>query len=390
LTFSYPNDHKFTRPDGLLSGVDKNLLQNDILTTDSALDYPPNPKRDFRSLADRREGFIQWYVGELLSDMDPAFPTLIEIFDRYELSLEQRLWVSFLYAHFYENASVFLVSQEFPELEKIDMGRMQRWHDKNWQHLQYQTDRRWFKGHLVEQTASYKQLIGDQTQFKFFQNLMVEDPKQSFRNVWAGLLKVKGMGRHSVYAWVETLIRCVGLPLECDSFFMAEAESSRNGLCYALGRDDLLTKHDKKLATGEAISSLEIKWLEQELETLMHEMKGRFPNLPVDYMYMETACCSIKGGFRGKRYVGYYLDRMAKEIHRGEETMAVISQGIDWSTLWQIRSEIFMWEFLGERQTNKPWLDIRKELLPLLKEKGYIVNLGPLKKRGLLDTPCCL
>lgn len=394
LRFTYPDDHKFKRPEGLMSGVDKALLKNDINLSDSSLDYPSNPARDFRSQADRREGFIQYYAAEMLSDIDPSFPTINEIFDRYELSLEQQYWMAFLYAVFYENASIFLVQQEFPELEKIDMARLERWHAKNWRLLQYQTDRRWNRGHFVEMVQSYKDLIGEQTQHQFFSKMIVTtngkvDTTRSFRNIWDKLHKVHKMGRHSVYAWTETLIRCLGLPIECDSFFMAEAESSRNGLCYALYREDLLTHHDKK-SDGTRISKAEIKWLEDELETLMTELRNRFDFLPVDYMYVETVCCSYKGLFKGRRYLGYYLDRMAMEVDRGRTKMAEISKGIDWQTLWQIRSEIFMHEYLGELHTPA-WLDIRwDDCCEVFEKTGRLIHFGPLVKRGLVEVDACL
>jgi len=397
LHFDHPDDHKFKRPDGLLSGVDKTLLHNEIVLSDRSLDYPSNPARDFRTPKDRREGFLQYYAAEMLTDIDPAFPTMNEIFDRYELSLEQQYWMAFLYAVFYENASVFLVQQEFPELEKIDMGRLERWHQKNWKLLQYQTDRRWNRGHFVEMVASYKKLIGNQTQHQFFQKLLKfsyqngygkTHAQATFHNVWDTLMTVHKMGRHSVYAWTETLIRCLGLPMECDSFFMAEAESSRNGLCYALSREDLLTHHDKK-ANGKRISAAEIKWLEGELETLMLELRQRWPKLPVDYMFVETVCCSYKGLFKGRRYLGYYLDRMAKEVRRGQTKMAEISKGIDWQTLWQIRSEIFFHEMLGELQTP-PWLDIRKDECEVFLNTGHLINFGPIVKRGIVELDACL
>src|SRR5437868_14597952 len=111
---------------------------------------------------------------------------------------------------------------------------------------------------------------------------MVENnPTQTFRNVWDQLMNVHKMGRHSVYAWTETLIRCLGFPMECDSFFMAEAESSRNGLCYAIGRDDLLTKHHKKATDGSRISNGEISYLESELGILMEQIRVRYPGVPV-------------------------------------------------------------------------------------------------------------
>jgi hypothetical protein len=382
IPFTYPEDQKFTPPHGLRSGIDNGLLRKDIVC-DLHLELPPNSAIDFRK--ERREGFCQYYAAQVLTDIDPAFPTISELFDRYELSLEQRLWVAFLYAHFYENASVFLVMQEFPELEKIDIGRLERWHAQHWRTLQYQTDRRWNRGHLVEMVQSYKDLIGNQTQFEFFRNLVVDgDPKQSFRNVWNALLKVHKMGRHSVYAWTETLIRCVGLPLECDSFFMAEAESSRNGLCYAMGRDDLLTKQEKKLSDGTALSKAEIAYLEAELERLMDEIRLRYPHVPVDHMRMETSCCAYKGLHERRRYLGYYLDRMAMEIRRGETKMAAISRGVDWSTLWQIRKEIFLPEYLGELQ-SPPWYDIRDELCKVFMDTGQIIGMEPLKRRGLVE-----
>lgn len=388
MSFRYPDDHKYTRPSGLNAGVDKKLLRHDTTAPALRLDFPPDTARDFRKA--RRDGFILWYAAQVLTDIDPAFPTLDEIFDRYELSLEQQYWVAFLYAVFYENATVFLVMQEFPELEKVDVGRVQRWHEKNWTLLQYQTDRRWNKGHLVEMVKSYKELVGNQTQHQFFSALMVPyDPTASFNNCWAELHKVYKMGRHSVYAWTETLMRCLGLPIRCPSFYMDIAESSRNGLCYALDRDDLVTKHDKKLSDGARISKAEIAYLEGELDRLMADIHVCFPKIPVDYMYLETATCSYKGLHRRRRYLGYYLDRMAKEIRRGETKMAAISTGVDWDTLWQIRSEVFLPEFLGELQTT-PWLDIRHELCEVFLNTGQLIHLGPLTKRGLINIASCL
>jgi hypothetical protein len=388
MSFRYPDDHKYTRPVGLNAGVDKKLLPTDARAPAAYLGLSPPMAIDFRKA--RRDGFILWYAAQVLTDIDPAFPTLDEIFDRYELSLKQQYWVAFLYAVFYENATVFLVMQEFPELEKVDVGRVQRWHEKNWTLLQYQTDRRWNKGHLVEMVKSYKELIGNQTQHQFFSALMVPyDPTASFNNCWAELHKVYKMGRHSVYAWTETLMRCLGLPIRCPSFYMDIAESSRNGLCYALDRDDLVTKHDKKLSDGARISKAEIAYLEGELDRLMADIHVCFPKIPVDYMYLETATCSYKGLHRRRRYLGYYLDRMAKEIRRGETKMAAISTGVNWDTLWQIRAEVFIPEFLGVRQMP-PWLDIRHELCEVFLNTGQLINLAPLKKRGLINIASCL
>jgi uncharacterized protein with HEPN domain len=150
-----------------------------------------------------------------------------------------------------------------------------------------------------------------------------------------------------------------------------------------------VTKHDKKPSDGTRISKAEIKYLEEELETLMADLRQAYPHIPVDYMYVETATCAYKGMHRQRRYLGYYLDRMAAEIRRGEKDMAAISQGVDWNTLWQIRSDIFIHEYLGERQ-SPPWYAIRQELNGVFMDAGYIIGTGPLKKRGLLASSACL
>jgi Alpha-glutamyl/putrescinyl thymine pyrophosphorylase clade 2/Glutamine amidotransferase domain len=385
MSFSHPEAPKLCLPQHWSFASDQTVLQNQHAKADLGTEPALNPAIDFR--IDRREGFIQYYAAMLAAqDVDPSFPTMSEIFSRYELSLEQRYLVSFYYAVFYENATVFLMLQEFPELEKIDVGRLKRWHDKNWKLLQYQVDRKWNKGHLVEQVVSYKDLIGSQTQHQFFSRLIVPgDPVTSFNNCWRELNKVHRMGRHSVYAWTETLIRCVGLPIQCPSFYMSEAESSRNGLCYAIGRDDLVTKHDKKLTDGERISDAEIAYLDAQLEDLMSEIRNRYPSIPVDYMLAETVCCAYKGLHRSRRYLGYYLDRMAMEIRRGESKMEAISRGVDWETLWQIRMDILPHEYLGELQ-NPPWYDIRDELCSVFLDTGKLINLEQLMRCGLIGT----
>lgn len=215
------------------------------------------------------------------------------------------------------------------------------------------------------------------------------DATTSFTNCWTELHKVYKMGRHSVYAWTETLMRCLGLPIRCPSFYMGIAESSRNGLCYAVDRDDLVTKHDKKLSNGAHISKAEIAYLEGELDSLMADIHDCYPGIPVDYMLMETACCAYKGLHRRRRYLGYYLDRMAMEIRGAETRMSSISQGVDWDTMWEIRRDVFINDYLGERQ-KPPWFGIRHTLCDVFMDTGHITGLGPLKKRALIDIAACV
>jgi hypothetical protein len=76
---------------------------------------------------------------------------------------------------------------------------------------------------------------------------------------------------------------------------------------------------------------------------------------------------------------------MAKEIRRGETKMAAISRGVDWATLWGIRSDVFLHDYLGELQ-NPPWHDIRKKLCDVFMDTGQIIGMEPLRKRGLIEA----
>ena len=49
----------------------------------------------------------------------------------------------------------------------------------------------------------------------------------------------------------------------------------------------------------------------------------------------------------GKRYIGYYIERMKKEIEKIQEN---IPDGIAWEVLWQFREETFPNEYLTEKK----------------------------------------
>ena len=50
-------------------------------------------------------------------DIDPAYPMLKYICDRFELNIEQRCWIAFLYGCTYCGPTVFYIYNEFPDFE---------------------------------------------------------------------------------------------------------------------------------------------------------------------------------------------------------------------------------------------------------------------------------
>ena len=287
-----------------------------------------------------RTEFLKFYSDMTKArDIDPAFPVINELFRRYELSLEQRYWVAFIYTMFYHNATTFLFMQEFPELEKVDIGRLTRWYAANGPHLQFQKDRKAIRcaRSLVTVVDAYKRMIGGNTQHEFFMPYAVS---RDTARLWKTLNSVPYIGRHAALAWWETLVRCVELPLgdpdPQELIFHPSAESSYTGLIYA---------------TGLAKPTL------TDLDSLLTEADG-----PRDYMYAETVLCAFKKLVQQNMYIGYYIDRMSEEIRTGgEDRMSKISKGVDWNVLWDIRKTVFPHEYLGEL-APRPWYGWRKEL----------------------------
>lgn len=325
-----------------------------------------------------RESFKQYCVAAISTwEIDPNYPLMNYLFRRYELSKSQEYWACYLYGVFYHPGSVFYVMQEFPEFEKVELGRLSRWHKANWKQLRYNTDRKYEKGHFVEMFESYRDLIGKQTvtaQDEFFAPLLGPDPVENFHRVTEQLRKLWHFGRYSVYIYTECLHRCMGMPMKADTIFLKEADSPRAGLCYVLSKADW---------AKAALNKEQWDYLVREAETLMQEIQQEYPLLGMDHWFMESCLCAYKGFFRPTkgRYLPYYLDRMYDEITQLEPLS--MTSGVDWNVLKQFRRENIIPEYLGELATP-PRHAVKKEFEHILRDTGKMIGLHPIIQRGLL------
>jgi hypothetical protein len=332
----------------------------------------PEPKqtehvtRDIDYRIYRRQSFLDYYVSLIVSwDVDPAYPLMKYIIDRYELSREQQYWMMWLYGVFYHVASVHWVMQEFPDFELVDVDRLERWHAKHWRLLQYETDRRHEKGLFVDRFKSYKSWVGEGTQEDKFVGLL--DPNgdiyESYRRVNKSLNQLRGFGRYALFYYTEALARCVGLPIMCDHTPLKDCDSSRNGLCHAIKREDLVDCKN--------LSKAELAFLHKEELELMDEIKALNPSIPVDFWFMETVECAYKGLFRRRRYIGYYIDRLYEEIVSIEHKDTYgATEGVCWLPLEDFREEM-----LGRKYVNQN--GINQEHLHQMIDQGELVLLHP-------------
>lgn len=275
-----------------------------------------------------------------VGDIDPSYEMLRYICKRFELNVEQRYWLAFLYATCYCGPTVYYIYNEFPDYENVDIGRLERWWSANRSKLLFQTDRQWVRSRnqFCEMFLSYKKWLGGLTQQQKFYSLKTSNPYETYGEVWKEASKVYQMGRFALFLWLEAIHVVTEFPMKPKFMDLKEAESCRNGVAFAIGREDLML-HGKE---GK-LSPQEMFFLQQKYEQIVQRLiKEDQRN---DVWNTETTLCAYKKYMLGKRYIGFYLNRQCEEI---EKMQANVTSGVDWSVLWDYRRETYAHNYLRE------------------------------------------
>lgn len=271
-----------------------------------------------------------------IGDVDPAYPMMDYLCNRFELNTEQRYWLAFLYSLTYCGPTAYAIYNRFPDYETVSEWAVGRWWSQMRLKLLFQSDRRWIKSNNLFPVAisAYKALIGKGPQADFFNGKLKGDRYESYRSVSRSLATLPGYGRFALFIYTEALGVVCSLPIEPKQLDLRDAESSRNGVAFAIGRKDLVTG---KAGNGRhAISASEIGFLQKRLVELVYDFRIRYPNTRADIWNMETTLCAFHKHKKGQRYVGYYLDRQHAEIAKMQ---SLIREGVCWDPLWDYRRE---------------------------------------------------
>ena len=256
-------------------------------------------------------------------DIDPSVTCLTYLADRYELNTEQRYWIAFLYGTCYSATTTFYMYNEFPDYELVDVNRLNQWWKQNKHNLIFQTDRLRIKSNnqFIDSFVSYRNLCKGSQQ-RYFNS-------RSSDEIYNKILAIKYFGRFTLFNYLDVLNQVTDITLKPRYLNMMEAESCRNGLAFAIGREDLI----KEKLTGN-----EARLLHNEFIKTMRSHKGNI-------FQVETTLCAYKKYRYGKRYVGYYIDRMYNEIKTMESR---VTEGVAWEVLWQFRDETYDKKYLSE------------------------------------------
>jgi len=197
---------------------------------------------DYRLKENRKEAFLYWcYWSIQYKDCDPALWLLNYLFDRYEHNIEQKYWIAWIYGTTYHLPTAWIIWNEFPDFELVDLDRLKDWNNKNYKRLRYQTDTKYNKGFLPQQFESYRNFINNKTQREVFNSF-----KSNYTLLNNTIIKhLYKFGRYSTWFYMQTLKDCVGLnviPNDLKLLDKSGSKSHRNGLCFALGKDECVNK----------------------------------------------------------------------------------------------------------------------------------------------------
>jgi hypothetical protein len=290
---------------------------------------------DYRLLENRREGFLQWWVSSAAAlDIDPSMWMMRYLNERFEHSIEEKLWFAWLF-HTYYLPTSWAFKQEFPDEELASVERFDSFVAENYSRIRHERDCKWSRGHLATMYASYHQFIGSSSQQDKFTRLCQGSLEDNFWTLWNIVIKnFFKFGRYTTFFYLQTLKATCDLPIECPSLFLDDysgSKSHRNGLCLAAGKDDWV---------NQRLTAQEYEWLGGFGSDLSSEAQSRWPEFTKDFdnFSLETVLCSYKKVFRTSngRYINYYNDRVAEQIHKAEGDGWY---GIEWQVLHQCRAE---------------------------------------------------
>lgn len=152
-------------------------------------------------------------------------------------------------------------------------------------------------------------------------------------------------GRFTMFNYTELLHHLCGVAIT-PILDLREAESSRNGLCIAVGMESAYTGRHGRALSDETIRAL---------TSALYHIVARVSRLAINPRHktlwsIETTLCAFKKHvLNNSRWVGYYIDRQRKEIAKLQSlTGKAAGGGVSWLPLWQFRAETYHRKYLNE------------------------------------------
>lgn len=301
---------------------------------------------DFRKPEHRREVFLRFYEFHLKYRAHPGcvyfvMPHLYKIF---KWDRESRLWFAFLNGNTQNPVTSWIIFKQFPSLAKLNIADLDKWFNREFKRLAFDTDRRHQKSDFMDSVRCYQKLThGEQEEF-FGGFVNTEDQHENFRKAWEVVRnQFYSFGRLASFSYLEYL-RIMRVNLDCDQLFLEDikgSQSHRNGLAKVLGRDDLDWHDSNPTGFAGKYAPEMLAWLNKEASILLDEARQRVAGksyaYDVSYFTLESTFCTYKSWHRpNRRYPGVYLDMFHDRIKKAEATWPEE----DFSLFWDARKTL--------------------------------------------------
>lgn len=285
--------------------------------------YLVDPDVDYREPEHRLHGFLAY--SEAMYDTEELHQQLRlmnwAIDQDQGGDIEAKLWLAFLWGACYNAITPWVMLQRYKAVP-MDEDEFTRWYNATFELHRFDTDCRYRKAKMLACVASYRKWLGGKTQAERFGNLFRLKGNRAQALQTVGAESIFTFGRLAIWNWIEALevVTDGEHGLDVSNFQLADiagSESNRNGVAYAISRDELVTHHGKK-HDGRAIRSREAGFLEKQAADIFDRLKGDVgQSRHVTRLNAETCFCWYKKMLSrptNSRYLGWDGDRTYDEL----------------------------------------------------------------------------
>jgi len=333
---------------------------------------------DFRLPQFREEVFLKFYEFHLEFYSHPGcvYYLMPHLWIELEMNEEQKLWLAYLNGVTQNLCTSYIIFKNFPNYDEVNLvSKLEKWHSVNWRKLDYDTDRRYQKGHLVKMVKNYIDVVGP-SQADYFRYHTLYDGESNFVELWGEVMERFYMfGRLSTFSYLEYL-KITGLLINCNNLFLDDisgSQSHRNGLCKVLGRDDWDMHKSNPMSHSKLHTPELINYLKVYADKLLQKAKSRFHFRTflneVNYFTLESTLCTYKSWFRpNRRYPNVYNDMFVDRIRNAEKNW-----GKEFELFWSYRKQYLPKELrlednnwdVGLKSLKQNWFRERGEVIML-------------------------
>ena len=265
----------------------------------------------------------------LMWEIDTHLDAAVYFADKYNLSLESRCWLAFLTSLCETTPTSLYLFKHFPSFDSATPEAFESFCSRNRGAMAFQYDVRWILYEIGKVLASYKQLIGGPSQYPRLLSFAQGRDKYQRFSEFCRRFRCYRFGNYTFMLYTELLHYLCGLDIEA-VLNPEDNHSVRSGLIYACGYEGIINCVRK----GTKPTRQEADLLRIELQEIIAAVRGLdiLPRHKTTWA-IETTLCTYNKTKHGRRYLGFYKARQAREIARLTTYTAQIGEPFDWSDL---------------------------------------------------------